>query len=237
MTNVVLFILFFFTAVVSCRHETLAPQPGTNDNRPNTGGSSGAACNPDTIYFQQQVLPILISNCTLSGCHDEMSRRKGVVLTSYANVLNTAGIRPGNPLDSDLYEALVEDDPEDRMPKSPLAPLTAQQKAAIFKWIQQGAKNLSCENSCTTSAPATFQATVQPLLSTKCAGCHSGPNAQAGIDLSTYSGVKVTISDGRFWGAVNHQPGFSAMPKNGTRLSDCELGQIKKWIDAGAINN
>jgi hypothetical protein len=42
---------------------------------------------------------------------------------------------------------------------------------------------------------------------------------------------------GKFWGSINHLPGFSAMPKNGTMLSPCEIGQVKRWIAAGAPNN
>ncbi len=38
-------------------------------------------------------------------------------------------------------------------------------------------------------------------------------------------------------GSVDHLPGYPAMPKGGTKLSDCKLTQIRKWIAAGAPNN
>jgi hypothetical protein len=173
----------------------------------------------------------------MSGCHDEGTRRDGVVLTSYTNIMNTAGVRPGNPMNSELYEVLIEDDEDDRMPRPPVAPLSTAQKDIIHQWIQQGAKNLSCEDACDASSPVTFSATIKPLLANKCTGCHGGASPLAGIDLTTYNGIKAKVIDGRLWGAVNHQPGYSPMPKNGAKLSDCELGQLKNWIDAGSLNN
>jgi hypothetical protein len=244
LTAIPILILILF----SCKHETLTVQQGGN----NAGGSNGSGtvpatatgsgsntnnCDPDTIYFRQQVLPILVSNCTMSGCHDERSRRDGVVLTSYTNVMSTARVRAGNPSSSELYEVLVENDPDDRMPRPPAAPLTSEQKAIIYKWIQQGARNLSCESACDTTTTVTYNGVVKALLNAKCTGCHGGSAPQAAIDLGNYNGVKSKVNDGRLWGAVNHHAGFSPMPKNGSKLSDCELAELRKWINAGSLNN
>ena len=91
-------------------------------------------------------------------------------------------------------------------------------------------------SSCDTGN-VTYSGAIRNIISNKCQGCHSGANASGGFDYSTYNGVKANADDGKLWGAVNHVQGYSAMPKNGSKLSDCELGQIKKWIDAGAPNN
>ncbi|RYY42338.1 MAG: hypothetical protein EOO06_21310 [Chitinophagaceae bacterium] len=74
-------------------------------------------------------------------------------------------------------------------------------------------------------------------MTNKCVGCHSGTPPQGGINYTTYAGVKAKVDDGRLWGAINHAAGFSPMPKGGTKLSDCEIKQFKKWMDAGAPNN
>jgi uncharacterized membrane protein len=236
------FILMLF----SCKHDVqgLSAENGGNTGGGGTGGGTGNGgggstnnCDPAKIYFQQQVLPILLSNCTMSGCHDDASHQDGVILTSYEKVIATADIRPGRPSDSDLYEVLVETDPDKKMPRPPRTPLTQQQVQIIYQWIQQGAQYLSCQtSSCDTSA-ITFSATIRNIISNKCQGCHSGTGASGGIDLSSYSGVKAKVTDGRLWGAINHQPGFSPMPKNGAKLNDCEISQIRKWIDAGSPNN
>jgi uncharacterized membrane protein len=217
--------------ILSCKH----PYGDLSDSVTQVGDTS-TPCDPTRIYFQQQVLPILVSNCAMSGCHDDATHKEGVVLTSYSNVMTTGGVRSGNAGNSDLYKVLVKTDPGDRMPQSPRIPLTNQQIQIIYTWIQQGAQNLVCENMCDSSL-FKFSDAIQPLIQNKCQGCHSSAGAQGGIDLSTYPLVKAKVADGKLWGSINHQAGFSAMPKNGTKLSECELRQFQKWIAAGAPNN
>lgn len=225
-------------AFFSCRHEILDTPPGGGGGTGGGGTTPPAqTCSSDTVYFRQQVLPIFISNCSISGCHDDASHQDGVVLTSYEKIMSTGGIRPGNPGDSEVYEKITEHDDDDRMPPPPRNRLTQQQIDAIGKWIRQGAKNNSCEATSCDSVNVTYSGAIKTLIANKCQGCHSGAAPTGGIDLSTYNGVKAKVNDGRLWGAVNHMPGFSPMPKNGAKLSTCELAQIRKWMDAGAPNN
>ena len=229
-------------AFFSCRHgaETLVdPGAGTGGGgNGGTGGSNGGgtSCDPAKVYFQQQVLPILLSNCAMSGCHDVASHEDGVILTTYEYVMATADIRPGDPGGSELYEMIVESDPDDRLPPAPPPRQSTEQISLIRNWILQGAQNLSCASLC-DSTVFSYSAAIRPIISNKCQGCHQGSSASAGIDLSGYPGVLARVTDGKLWGAVNHEPGYSAMPKNGNKLTDCELSQIRKWIDAGAPNN
>jgi hypothetical protein len=240
----VIFILFtgILLSVTACKHEIPdmgSGNTGGGDNGSGNSGSSGGGsvpCDPNKIYFKQQVLPILISNCAMSGCHDDITRKEGVVLTSYEKVMSTGDIRPGRPNDSELYERITDNDPDDRMPRPPMSPLSQQQIQIIYQWIQQGAQNLECSSLCDENN-FTYSGTIKLLIVNKCQGCHSGSIPQGGIDLSTYEGLKAKVTDGRLWGAINHQAGFSPMPKNGTKLSDCEIAQFRKWIDAGAPNN
>jgi hypothetical protein len=219
----------------SCKHEIPGvdpgPVPGPGPQPPSV------SCSPDTAYFQQQVLPIFISNCSMSGCHDAVSAEDGVVLTSYATIMSTGGIEAGDPSDSEVYEKITEYDNDDRMPPAPRARLGQQQIDIIRKWILQGAKNNSCASSVCDTTAVTYSGAIRAIISNKCQGCHSSTSAAGGYDFSSYNGLKARINDGKLWGSVNHVPGFSPMPKNGTKLSDCELSQIKKWIDAGSPNN
>jgi Planctomycete cytochrome C/Cytochrome C oxidase, cbb3-type, subunit III len=228
--------IFFF--IQSCKHEPLETTAGTNGSgTSNNGGTLGVTCSPDTVYFQQKVLPIFISNCALSGCHDAASRRDGIILIDYNNIMTTGKVRPFNPNSSEVWEKITETEPEERMPPPPRSPLSDPQKEIIRKWIMQGAKNNSCEASACDPATVTFSGTIRNIINNKCAGCHSGNLPQGGINLTTHSGVKAKVDDGRLWGAINHLPGFSPMPKGGAKLSDCEIGQVKKWIDAGTPTN
>jgi uncharacterized membrane protein len=217
----------------SCKHEIPAPgSGGTGGPGPGGGTDPGTTCSPDTVYFQQMVLPILVSNCAVPGCHDATTREEGYVFTNYENVMKV--VKPGRPGDSDLYEVITDSDPDDRMPVPPRTPLTQEQIATIEKWIRQGARNNSCTPGCDTSN-VRYAATIQPILQTYCNGCHSS-NASGGINLTTYAGVKTNIDNGKIWAAINHT-GPKPMPLGGNKLSDCNIAKIGIWIRNGAPNN
>ncbi|RXK50660.1 c-type cytochrome domain-containing protein [Aquirufa rosea] len=193
-------------------------------------------CDPNLVYFQQKVLPIIISNCAMSGCHDAVSRKDGVQLTDYSNIMKS--VKAGDPNNSKLYKSIVRTDNE-RMPPPPMSPLSTDNKTAIFNWIKQGALNNSCDASasnCNTTN-VSFSTTIQAILRTNCQGCHSGAVVSAGIDLSTYTNVMKVVTNGKLYGSVNHSTGFIPMPNASTKISSCEISQIKSWIDAGAKNN
>ena len=227
--------------LAACKHE-IPGGAGSGGNGGSGGGGgnpppAGSTCSPDSVYFQQQVLPIFLSNCAMSGCHDNISRQDGVILTSYTSIMNTGDIEAGNPSGSKAYRKIIDNDPGDRMPPPPRPALPADQREIIRKWILQGAQNNSCVSATCDTANVTYSAQIRSLVSAKCQGCHNTAAASGGVDLSTYNGVKAKVNDGRLWGAINHQSGFSPMPKNGNKLSDCELAQFRKWIAAGAPNN
>ncbi len=240
----VLFILFtlvaFIAAFNACQHvpdsttlvDPNAPGPGTPGG-PVSGG--GQTCSTDTVYFQNKVLPLLISSCAKSGCHDAASHQDGVELTSYEKIMATADVDPGDPNGSDLYEVLNEDDPDKVMPRPPNNPLTAAEKQLIRNWILQGAKNNAC-NDCDT-ATITWSGAVLPIINTHCKGCHNPAFLSAGLDLTSYANVRTIGLNGKFEGVVNHLPGYPAMPRGAAKLDDCKITQIQKWIDAGAQNN
>lgn len=223
-------MLVAFSMVLSCKHEPLVA--AVDNSLP----TQSIVCSTDTVYFGQSVLPLFVSNCAQSGCHDPASHEGGVVLDNYDNIIRTGKIKAFDPGGSKAYKKIIEPNANDRMPPPPMPAFTTDQKAAVYKWIMQGAKNNSCSGRC-DSAVFTFSGAIRPLLNAQCAGCHSGSSAQGGIDLSTYAAVKGRVNDGKLWGSVNHLPGFSAMPKNGAKLPDCQIGQLQKWMAAGAPNN
>jgi len=76
-----LFASLFTATLFSCKHDPFIPvDPDT---------PSGGTCDPDTVYFQNQVLPLLISSCTESGCHNAQDRAEGVVVDSYESLMTT----------------------------------------------------------------------------------------------------------------------------------------------------
>lgn len=221
-------VLFIGMAITfSCKHETLL------DNSIVEGGTQ--PCSADTVYFQNQVLPLLVSNCAMGGCHDAGSAKEGVILTNYTTIRNTGKISVGNGSGSKLYKVLIAGS-GDRMPVPPRQAFTAAQAALIKKWIDQGAKNNNCAD-CDTSGVMKYSTNVQPLLQSSCVGCHNSSSLGGGIDLTTYANVKTQVTNGKLMGSINWSTGYSAMPKGGQKLSSCKINQIQKWITAGALNN
>jgi mono/diheme cytochrome c family protein len=226
----------------SCKHfpvDIVDDNPTDTIPPPPPDDTTGVPCDPNVVYFDQQVLPILISNCAMSGCHDAASHQDGVVLESYESVMNTADIKPFDLGDSELYEVITENDPDKQMPPLSNSALNADQIALIAKWIQQGAKDLDCNpdaGGCDTSN-VTFSAYVFPVMQNYCLGCHNGYGASGGINLNAYQDVKTVALDGRLYGVITHATGYSPMPQNSAKLSDCRIAKIKAWIDAGAPNN
>ncbi|MBL7718030.1 MAG: hypothetical protein JNL72_04280 [Flavipsychrobacter sp.] len=217
----------------ACQHKSNLPVPGSNDT---TGGGS-----PDTgICFERDILPIFRSNCAKSGCHDAASHQEGYILDNYNNIMNTGdhdGIIPGNAHESEIYESLVEDDLDKRMPPPPNPALPAAQVELIRRWINEGAQNgTGCATLCDTNS-FTFSGAVQPILQQSCVGCHNASLASGGVNLSNHAGTAASVSSGRLLGAIRHQGGFVAMPQGAPKLSDCQIRQVEKWVAAGTLNN
>lgn len=94
----------------------------------------------------------------------------------------------------------------------------------------------SSGNNCDTTN-VTYSGTVAPIMEISCDGCHGGNNPFAGILTDNYDDLKVIVDNGKFWGAISHDPQYSPMPKDRPQLSDCSLLQIQIWIDNGALND
>lgn len=210
----------------SCRHHPIEP---VDDN---TDTISSGECDPDSIYFNQDVMPIIQQNCAVTGCHGGGSAQNGVDLTSYQSIMNTADVEPFDTDGSDLYEVITETDPDDIMPQPPNPPLTNEEIDIIAAWINQGAQNNFCAD-CDEDV-FTFSGAVEPIIQNNCVGCHSGSNPSGGISLTTYNEIYSHVSSGQLYGAINHESGYVPMPYNLPKLSDCKVNQVKQWIDNGA---
>jgi cytochrome c5 len=199
----------------------------------NCGTVASNASKGDSVCFNTQILPLIVSNCATSGCHDAKSRAEGYELTSFSTIIKK-GIIAGNPSGSKLYQYMVRTDNE-RMPRPPAAPLSKTQTDLVAKWIKQGAKNVNCSVVVDT-ANVTFSKTIFPIIETTCIGCHRTGSVSGGVNLENYVQIKNYVDNKKLYGAISYQAGYFAMPPSG-KMTDCQIGVIKKWIDAGAKND
>jgi hypothetical protein len=240
-------LLVASTVLVSCKHEAWHPvsvvdttgNGGGSDSTNNSGNDTSHyipkhVCSPDSVYFTNDIFPLIISNCTDSvhGCHSAGFHEDGGPLVTYAQIKKN--VSTTNPTKSKLYTVLKANG-EEKMPRAPFSALTSAQMDMILKWIQQGALNNSCDGNCDTTN-VTFAATVYPVIKAACTGCHSGSDPSGKIALSTYVDIKLQVTTGKLLGAITRADGYVAMPPTAT-LSDCDLTAIKIWIRNGALNN
>lgn len=189
-------------------------------------------CSADTVYFINEIRPLIISSCAIAGCHDAITHEEGLNLTTYDNIMRLVVKR--NSGESKLYKVITARG-EDIMPPPPHSPLTPEQTSSIKKWIDQGAFNNSC-NSC-DSSNILYSTGIMPLLKNQCTGCHNSTNAGGNIDLTSFPRVKEIALNGVLLGSLEWKSGYKPMPQGGAKLSECDINRIKKWINAGALNN
>jgi hypothetical protein len=231
---------FFATLHQSCKHEPLIPvdnnpiDPIDTTQNPIDTIATGIPCSPDTIYFQNTILPMLIANCTQSGCHNAIDHKKDVILTSYETLINTVeNVTSNDWNENELMEVILDNDPDKRMPPAPNPKLTLQQIDKIAKWIAQGTKNNACNEDygvCDTVG-VTYMNHIKPLIQAKCQGCHLSTAPQGNVDLSSYAKVKTYALNGKFYNSLIRNSNW--MPQGGAKTDNCGLAKIRTWIADG----
>jgi len=226
--TVVLSILGIMLLVGACKHEPMV-NPGETIIDDGGGGTEPEpedTCDQSVAYFEQEVLPIFVQNCTMSGCHNAPTdENEQVVLTTYSGIRN-------NDYFDDIWDEIGDGD----MPPDSMNQLTADDLATLQLWLSQGAQNNSCEGGCSTAA-VTYAGTVLPIIQDRCDGCHGPNNPQGGLDFSTWNDLNAVAADGRLALAIQHQTGAEPMPPSGPSLSQCRIDQILTWVQDGAPNN
>lgn len=136
-----------------------------------------------------------------------------------------------------LMKAILDNDPDDRMPPPPNQPLNAAQINLLKTWLAQGGLNNACDENaggCDLQS-AKFGSFVQPLMQAKCQGCHSGSTPQGNTNLSNYTAIKEVALNGKLYASLTRSSNW--MPSGGAKLDPCSLDKIQQWIADGAPQN
>lgn len=226
--NLIVILIALIAGISSCKHEPIIPDFGETES---------PVCDSDTIYFVNDILPLINANCAQSGCHDAETAEDGIVLATYEDLMNSDVVEPGDAEDSDLYEAITENDLEDIMPPpSTMINLTEEQIFTIRTWIDQGARNNACADLICDSVNISFSEHILPLIEQRCKGCHLGSGSTGGFGLTNYDEIS-GISSYALFQVMNHDSGFVPMPLNLPKLDSCKLQVVRVWIEEGAQNN
>ena len=82
-----------------------------------------------------------------------------------------------------------------------------------------------------------YQADILPIFQNNCYQCHDAANNFGGITLEGFDQIKIYVNNNQLLGVINHESGFSPMPKNSAKLLECEIEKIEAWINEGALDN
>jgi hypothetical protein len=79
----------------------------------------------------------------------------------------------------------------------------------------------------------TYTNSIKKLFDFNCAlsGCHNSGSIFG--SLANYTSAKSFVSIGRILGAIKHENGYSAMPRDKPKLPKDNIDNIEKWIDDG----
>ncbi len=219
----------------SCKHLT---DPNWSNIPTDTAGVN-TPCDPNTVYFNRDIQPLLTSYCSVpksatnaKGCHDGITKKEGVNLSNYTDIINTGEVRAFKPSSGKMMESILKGE----MPEINWPQLSAAQIALLQKWITQGAKNNYCAE-CDT-AGYRFATGIVPLIDISCKACHSGTNPSGGILLTSYTEI-IKIDTAVLRRAINW--GNTTAPQKNMPpskiLMNCQIDNINKWINDGRKNN
>ena len=216
-------ILVFICAVAflllfqDCKHEApIVPQINNQDTIVKKD-TTHQVIKIDSVCFNTQIYPLIMSNCGMSGCHDATTKAKGLDVTTYSKIAYYS---------NQIYSSVSAN----RMPKG-LPYFTTAQKALFQKWMNEGKQNTICVNNCDTLS-VTYTKSIAPVLQNYCLGCHNTTNAISsggGILLDNYQNVKTQAISGHLLCSLDWSSTCSKMPKGNTPLSFCDIRKFIIW--------
>ena len=127
--NIILFLTFliFIIFFISCDDTTT--------------GIDNKTIPSSNVSFNEYILPVFLSKCANSGCHNDAAKAGGIILNSYVGATDPSIVIKGDPDNSLLVWTIEGSSTAQAMPPLGYSPLTTNQIDGIKTWIKEGAKN------------------------------------------------------------------------------------------------
>jgi hypothetical protein len=223
--------------------------PETTGTGGDSSGGGGTYVNPRAC-FTRDILPVVVSRCATTKCHDAVTHKEGYIFASYTTTMKA--VSPGNPGGSKLYKVIKLAPGEEKMPPSGSSQLSTSNSLNMKRPIiylatialfllffvscyydNEEALYPSLNTSCDTMN-VTYSVTIALILSNNCTGCHSGATPSGAISLTSYANVVAKVTN--VAGSIKHTGTFSPMPP-GNKLKVCSISQFDIWVRNGMPNN
>lgn len=86
------------------------------------------------------------------------------------------------------------------------------------------------ETPCDSAGNILYATQIKPIFDVNCTGCHSAASPSGGVSTSDSASIVLWHKAGRMIGSIRHLAGFSAMPKGGNSLTECQIRTIEIWL-------
>lgn len=105
---------------------------------------------------------------------------------------------------------------------------------AVFSMLAFASCTTSNNNDDDDDQPSTYTYTndIAPIVTQNCVGCHSGAGASAGLDLTTFAGVKDAAMNGPLLNRINNSS--NPMPPSGL-MDQSKRDALQAWADDGFL--
>src|SRR5262245_33552073 len=205
------------------------------------------------VIFERDIQPILAAKC--SACHAGPQAQGQLDLQTGKSILrgskNGPVVMRGSAAQSKLFQKVKSH----QMPPPGAGMLTDDEIRLIGEWIDGGSQiaETSMENEAAKpqqsaalakpvsgGAPPSYEQDVQAIFTQHCVACHSGGQAQAGLDLSSLASflngskngpVAVKGASERSFLIRKVRKQEMPPPGAGKPLSEAEIVTISRWID------
>jgi len=81
-----------------------------------------------------------------------------------------------------------------------------------------------------------YNGRIKNIMESNCTSCHSGPNPDFGIALTTFTEVKASDNLGKWLCSIEQTGSCFKMPQ-GSKLSDCDIEACQLWVAQGYPEN
>lgn len=82
-----------------------------------------------------------------------------------------------------------------------------------------------------------YSSDILPIIDLNCLVCHNQSSALGDIVLEPHPELQNYALNGNLLCSIEHISGCSEMPKNASKLLECDIEKIKIWVNEGALEN